>query len=172
MNVLRFLHPECIQLDLRTVASEIQPNETDAQRIKRLNKDKEAVVEEIASIINRSGLVVNANKFLRDLTNRERKATTAIAPGIAIPHVRTLQVRAFVMGFARASGDGLPFDSLDGELTKFFFLLASPPYDDRTYLNVYRELAELIQDEDAFAGLYEAQTPQDVFNVLRGFFVR
>jgi PTS system fructose-specific IIC component len=116
--------------------------------------------------------VVNRSKFLRDLMNRERKATTAVAPGIAIPHVRTLQVRAFVMGFARAAGEGIPFESLDGEPTRLFFMLASPPYDDRTYLTVYRELAQLVQDEDAFAGLNGAKVPQDVFNVLRGFFIR
>jgi fructose PTS system EIIBC or EIIC component len=172
VNVLRFLHPECIKLDLETHASEPVENETETQRDKRLQRDKERVLEELAGLFDRSGLVVNRSKFLRDLTNRERKATTAVAPGIAIPHVRTLQVRAFVMGFARASGDGIPFDSLDGEPTRLFFLLASPPYDDRTYLAVYRELAQLIQDEDAFAALHEAKVPQDVFNVLRGFFVR
>ena len=172
MNVLRFLHPECIRLDLETVAGEALADETEGQRNKRLQKDKDAVLQEIAGLINRSGLVANPNKFLKDLINRERKATTAIAPGIAIPHVRTMQVRAFVMGFARASGEGIPFDSLDGEPTKLFFLLASPPYDDRTYLAVYRELSLLIQDEEAFAGLHAAKTPQDVFNVLRGFFVR
>jgi PTS system fructose-specific IIC component len=172
VNVLRFLHPECIKLDLETRPSEPVEGETEAQRFKRQQRDKEHVLEELAVLFDRSGLVVNRSKFLRDLTNRERKATTAVAPGIAIPHVRTLQVRAFVMGFARAQGEGIPFDSLDGEPTRLFFMLASPPYDDRTYLAVYRELAELVQDEDAFAGLHEAKVPQDVFNVLRGFFVR
>jgi len=172
VNVLRFLHPECIKLDLETHPSEALEGETDAQRDKRRQRDKDHVLEELAELFDCSGLVVNRSKFLRDLTNRERKATTAIAPGIAIPHVRTLQVRAFVMGFARAPGEGIPFDSLDGEPTKLFFLLASPPYDDRTYLTVYRELAQLIQDEDTFAALREVKVPQDVFNVLRGFFVR
>ena len=172
MNVLRFLHPECIKLDLATHPSVPPEGETDAQREKRLQRDKEHVLEELAELFDRSGLVVNRSKFLRDLTNRERKATTAVAPGIAIPHVRTMQVRAFVMGFARAPGEGIPFDSLDGEPTKLFFLLASPPYDDRTYLTVYKELAQLIQDEDTFTALHEARVPQDVFNVLRGFFVR
>jgi PTS system fructose-specific IIC component len=172
VNVLRFLHPECIKLDLETHASEPPENETEAQRDKRLQRDKEHVLEELADLFDRSGLVVNRSKFLRDLTYRERKATTAVAPGIAIPHVRTMQVRAFVMGFARAPGEGIPFDSLDGEPTKLFFLLASPPYDDRTYLAVYKELAHLIQDEDSFAALHAARVPQDVFNVLRGFFVR
>ncbi len=172
MNVLRFLHPECIKLDLDTQVSDPVEGESDVQRDKRQHKDKERVLVELADLFDRSGLVVNRSKFLRDLTNRERKATTAVAPGIAIPHVRTLQVRAFVMGFARASGEGIPFDSLDGEPTKLFFMLASPPYDDRTYLAVYRELAQLVLDEDAFAGLHQAKVPQDVFNVLRGFFVR
>ncbi|MBA3697243.1 MAG: PTS sugar transporter subunit IIA [Planctomycetes bacterium] len=172
MNVLRFLHPECIKLDLETHPSEAVEGESEAQRDKRLQRDKEHVLEELANLFDRSGLVVNRSKFLRDLTNRERKATTAIAPGIAIPHVRTLQVRAFVMGFARAPGEGIPFDSLDGEPTKLFFMLASPPYDDRTYLTVYKELAQLIQDEDTFAALHDVKVSQDVFNVLRGFFVR
>ncbi len=172
MNVLRFLHPECIKLDLDTRVSDPVEGESDVQRDKRQHKDKERVLVELADLFDRSGLVVNRSKFLRDLTNRERKATTALAPGIAIPHVRTLQVRAFVMGFARAAGEGVPFDSLDGGPTKLFFLLASPPYDDRTYLAVYRELAQLVLDEDAFAALHQARVPQDVFNVLRGFFVR
>ncbi len=172
MNVLRFLHPECIKLDLTTLPSEPVEGETDVQRHKREHKDKERVLVELAELFDHSGLVVNRSKFLRDLMNRERKATTAVAPGIAIPHVRTLQVRAFVMGFARAAGEGIPFESLDGEPTRLFFMLASPPYDDRTYLTVYRELAQLVQDEDAFAGLKGAKVPQDVFNVLRGFFIR
>ena len=172
MNVLRFLRPECIKLDLDFVPSEPLEDETDVQRDKRLHKDKERVLEEIADLLSQSGQVANRSKFYRDLLNRERKATTAIAPGIAIPHVRTMQVRSFIMGFARAAGEGIPFESLDGDPTRLFFLLASPPYDDRTYLAVYRELSELIQDEDSFAALREARVPQDVFNVLRGFFVR
>jgi fructose PTS system EIIBC or EIIC component len=172
VNVIRFLNPACIKLALETVPSEPADNETEAQKNKRLDKDKERVLAEIANLLDLSGQVVNKNKFLRDLTNRERKATTAVAPGIAIPHVRTMQVRSFIIGIARAQGDGIPFDSLDGEPTKLFFLLASPPYDDRTYLAVYKELAQFIQDEDAFADLLNAETPQDVYNLLRAFFIR
>lgn len=172
MNVLRFLHPECIKLDLDFVPAEPLPDETEAQAAKRHEREKETVLSEFAELLNRSGLVANRSKFTRDLINRERKATTAIAPGIALPHVRTMQARSFIMGFARAADEGIWFESLDGEPTKLFFLLASPPYDDRTYLAVYRELAELVQDEEAFAALHQARVPQDVFNVLRGFFVK
>ncbi len=172
MNALRFLRPECVKLMLDTVPEEPLADESEAQARNRLNRDKDHVTEELAGILVASGQVANPSKFLRDLINRERKATTAIAPGIAIPHVRTMQARSFIMGLARARGDGMNFGSLDGEPTRLFFLLASPPYEDRLYLQVYRELSGLIQDEDVMAGLFAAQRVQDVFNVLRGYLDR
>ncbi len=125
----------------------------------------------LAQLLGRSGAIVNPNKFLRDLVNRERKATTAIAPGVAIPHVRSMQVRSFVMGFVRAAVPGIPFESLDGEPTRLFFLLASPPWDDRTYLQVYREFGELMQDEEVVEALLAAGSPQAVLTVLRHWFI-
>lgn len=167
MNVLRFLRAECIQLDLPVVPGEPVEDETAAQQAKRLARDKDRVLDALTSIYERSGQMVNRNKFLKDLDHRERKATTGIAPGIAIPHVRTLQMRSFVMGFARASGDGVPYLSLDGTPTKLFFLLASPPYDDRIYLQVYKELAGLLVDEDFTTALTAAGDAQEVYQLFR-----
>jgi fructose PTS system EIIBC or EIIC component len=167
VNALRFLRPECVQLRLATSASAPTVDETEAQRRNRLNREKEAVMAELAELLGRSGQVANPSKFMRDLINRERKASTAVANGIAIPHVRTMQARSFIMGLARAQDAGVYFASLDGEPTRLFFLLASPPYEDRLYLQVYRELAGLIQDEEAMASLFTATAVQDVFNALR-----
>jgi PTS system fructose-specific IIC component len=170
VNVLRFLDANCVRLEMETAPTEPPPDESDAARARRERDDKERALEEFAHLLEPSGAVVNANKLTRDLINRERKATTAVLPGIAVPHVRTLQVRRFVMGFTRAAGDGLPFASLDGAPSKLFFILVSPPYDDRTYLQVYRELAQVAQDEDIVQKLIEAREVQDVFNALRAVF--
>lgn len=167
MNVLRFLRAECIQLDLDVVPTEAVEDETEAQQAKRLAKDKDRTLEALVAVYERSGQMVNRNKFLKDLDHRERKATTAIVPGIAIPHVRTLQMRSFVMGFARAAGDGVPYLSLDGGPTRLFFLLASPPYDDRIYLQVYKALGGLLQDEDFTGALTTATDAQQVYQLFR-----
>ena len=172
MNVLRHLRPECIALDLPFQPREMPEEETDAQRAKRLERDKEALLTEFSALLDRSGVIVNRAKLERDLVHRERKATTGIAPGVAIPHVRSMQVRSFIMGFARAPEGGWPFLALDGEPTRFFFLLASPPWDDRLYHQIYKELAELILDEEVMSGLATATTFQEVMNVFRGYFVR
>ena len=172
MNVLRHLRPECIALDLPFQPHEPPEDETEAQRAKRLERDKDGLITEFSALLDRSGVIVNRAKLERDLVHRERKATTGIAPGVAIPHVRSMQVRSFIMGFARAPEGGWPFLSLDGDPTRFFFLLASPPWDDRVYHQVYKELAELILDDEVMEGLATAATAQEVMNVFRGYFVR
>lgn len=170
MNILRFLRPQCIKLHLDSRSGEAPEDESELQRAARHRREKEGLIAELAELLVRSGDIANQSKFTKDLSNRERKATTAVAPGIAIPHVRTYQAKSFVIGIARADEPGLDFDSLDGEPTRLFILLTSPPYEDRTYLQVYREFAMLVQDEDSLAGLYAAESEQDVFNTLRAFF--
>ena len=174
MNILRYLHPECIVLDLQPQLSEADPDETPERAERRAIADKERVVQELAEIFDRSGVIANPTKFHKDLLHRERKATTAIAPGIAIPHVRSRQVKSFVMGFARAQGGGVPFASLDGSPTRLFFLLASPSYDnegiyDRLYLKVYRQFAEMLQHDWVIDSFLEAEDEQAIYDILRGY---
>ncbi|TVR16463.1 MAG: PTS sugar transporter subunit IIA [Planctomycetota bacterium] len=174
MNILRYLRPECMVLELHTQPSEPDPDETPERAERRNIADKERVVQELAEIFDRSGAISNPTKFHKDLLHRERKATTAIAPSIAIPHVRSKQVKSFIMGFARAGGEGVPFASLDGSPTRLFFLLASPSFDnegvfDRMYLKVYRQFAEMLQHEWVTDSLLEAEDEQAVYDILRGY---
>lgn len=173
-NVLRHLRESCVLLDpdfMPTPPAE-DVEETPAQVERRERHDKERILELFADLLDASGEVSSRNKLYRDLDHRERKATTGIAPGIAIPHVRSMQMRAFVMGYVRAPAPGWPFLSLDREPTRHFFILASPPWDDRLYHQIYKELATFIREEESLEVLEAAQTPQDVFNAFRGFFVR
>jgi PTS system fructose-specific IIC component len=173
MNVLRFLRPECIQLPLTTLPQPLPEDpevETAAQVARRRAREKEAVIEELAAIFARCDQVVNQRKLHKDLIQRESNATTAIAPGIAIPHLRTLQARSLIMGLATAANDGLHYGSLDGQPTRLFVLIAAPPYDDRLYHQVHKAWAELLLDEDLVRDLTEADSQQAVFNRLRVFF--
>lgn len=175
VNILRYLRDECIELELGFSPSAVPEEETEAQRDRRLIKDKEAVVQELADVLDNSGDIQNPTRFYKDLLNRERKASTGIAPGIAVPHVRSMQVKNFLMGFAR-SREGVHFASLDGTPTRLFFLLASPAGSDasdkqfeRLYLRVYRQLAEMLQNEWTLDSFMDAESKQDVINILRGY---
>jgi mannitol/fructose-specific phosphotransferase system IIA component (Ntr-type) len=173
MNPLRYLQPDCIRLDCLTEFLAPAEDETEAQARKRRLQTKESFLHECADILDRSGNIVNPTKFSKDLINRERKATTGIAPGLAIPHVRSSQVRLFTMGFARVDEPGLDFDSLDGSPTRIFFLLAGPndrdkPDQDRIFLRLYRQIAEMMRHDWVLPALLDAENEQDVLNIFRG----
>ena len=174
LNILRYLRPECISLGLQTELSQAEEDESPERAERRLIEDKERVLQELADLFDQSGEISNPTKFYKDLVHRERKATTAIAPQIAIPHVRSKQVKSFIIGFARADGEGVPFASLDGGPTRLFFLLASPVYDndgvyDKLYLKVYRQFSEMLLNDWVVESFLDAETEQDVYDIMRGY---
>jgi PTS system fructose-specific IIC component len=105
------------------------------------------------------------NRLRCDLVNREKKATTGLSNGVAVPHVRTREAREFVVAFARST-PGLEFDSLDGQPAHLFIALVAPPYDDTLYLRIYKQLAEAFVNKDAARILMVAR---DEGEVIRAF---
>ncbi len=166
VNLLRHLRPACIRLPLATLPLPVGDEETAAQTARRRADEKELVLREIAEVLDASGEVVNQSKLIRDLMYRETQTTTGIGNGIAMPHVRSLQVRSFVIGFANAQ-EPLWFEAIDGEPVDLFVLMAAPPYDDKVYHQAYKALAEVLSDEDSVAALRSAASEQDVFAAFR-----
>ena len=164
MNLARYIAPELISLDMETYESFSESCYTSPDRYKSCLK--ESIIGELAHLLSASGEVRNERKLALDLWNREKKASTAIGHGVAIPHVRTPHVRSFVLGFARSS-HGFEFDSPDGEPVKLFFPMAAPPYDDKLYLRVFKALAEILRSEDNRATLANAADKHEVIRALR-----
>lgn len=162
MNIARLLRPELIKLRMETkieVASDV--DEGAARSIRQKREDREKILGELVDLLDRSGKIGNRRKLLTDFVNRERKATTAIGHGIAIPHVRSLQAKEMLIGVALAD-PGYDFDAPDGELVRIFFVMAAPPYDDNLYLKLFKSLAELLRFDYFRARLLQAEEPYDI----------
>jgi len=154
---------ELIVLDF---ISEQEPPPDNPESVKWKERNKEQILSDLVTILERSGKVVNRSKILIDFINRERKATTAIGLGIAVPHVRSMQAKEFIIGIAR-SRTGYSFDSLDGDPTQLFFVMASPPYDDNLYLKVFKELSSYLQYESFRQELLDAEHPYEIIRAFR-----
>jgi PTS system fructose-specific IIC component len=151
-----------VELDTKI---EFDPEKEISQQ-KKLWIIKEAILEDLVELLDKSGKVCNKHKLFLDLLNREKKASTAIGKGIAIPHVRTMQVRDFVIGFARSKG-GYEFDSLDKEPVHLFFISAAPPYDDALYLKVFKALAELLHSDSFREELLNANSEYEIIRTIQ-----
>lgn len=163
MNLTRYFNEDLIKLDMTTVIE--PPGETESVD-KWRQKSKELVLDELVSLLERSENVCNRTKLLNDFIYRERKATTAIGHGIAIPHIRSMQAREFTIAFAR-SKVGYDFDSLDKEPSHLFFVMASPPYDDNFYLKVFKNLSENLRYESVREELMNIESEGELIRVLR-----
>ncbi len=164
MNLARLLKPELIKLELE---SGISPGaDPDLSPQKYIWTVKEAVLSELADLIASASRVGNRNRLFTDLLNRERKASTGLVRGIAIPHVRTIEAREMVFAFARSSA-GLEFDSLDGEPAHLFFAIVAPPYDDSLYLKIYKQMATAFQATDILNAFLNAKEPGEIIRAMR-----
>jgi mannitol/fructose-specific phosphotransferase system IIA component (Ntr-type) len=165
IRLTRWLKPPQVRLELSTRTPAETPEGWSRERFAW--SVKEPVLGELADLLETTGRVVNRSKLLTDLINRERKSSTAIGEGIAIPHVRTMQSREFAICFARST-PGVEFDAIDGAPVHFFFAVVAPPYDDKLYLEVYRSIGELFRRGGTREALLAAKSEHEVIRIIAG----
>ncbi len=163
MRLARYLKPEQIKLELAALPAEEVDEEAHPEKHKWALKD--AVLEEIVTLLEASGKVPNRSKLLTDLKNRERKATTAVGGGIAFPHVKTMQIRELTLAFARST-PGIDFDAPDGAPVHLFVAIVCPPYEDANYAKVLGRVAETLSQPELRQQLLDATNEHEVIRVI------
>lgn len=163
MNLSRYLTEELVKLEMETEVEEFVEG---SSRDKWLLRSKEQVLDELVEVLDQGARIGNRSKLLLDFVNREKKATTGIGMGVAIPHIRSLQAKEFMLAFARSSR-GYEFDALDAKPVHMFFVMASPPYDDTMYLKAFKSLASMLQYDSFRDELMSVGSPGEVIRALR-----
>ncbi len=142
-----------------------EPEEEDTS-LPTIQERREQIIAELVEILMPSGLLQHRGRVLTDLINRERKASTALGHGIAVPHVRTEHARELVMGFAKTSYP-VDWDAPDGEPVDLFFVMIAPPYDDTLYNRLWPKLAGILQYDYIREELRTAQEPGEIIGIIK-----
>jgi nitrogen PTS system EIIA component len=109
--------------------------------------DKEGVLAEMADALVADSPLRNKETILEMLKSREALGSTAVGPGVAFPHGRTLATQDLIIIVARSS-KGVAFDSMDGGPTHLFFMLIAPPQDTgNQYIKSLAALTDKMQDD-------------------------
>ena len=163
MNLSRCIDEKMVKLEMTT---EVEPLEEGMPIDRWRQENKVLILSELVDLLQQGSRVGNPKKLLLDFVNRERKATTGIGHGVAIPHIRSVQAKDFMIAFARST-PGYDFGALDNEPTHLFFIMAAPPYDDSLYLRVFKSLAEMLQYESFREELMSITSPGEVIRTIR-----
>lgn len=131
------------------------------------NSDKEEVLELLTELLVREKLLEeDATSFRKKLKQREEMVSTAIFPGIAIPHFRKpeecpVTEPRIVVGISRT---GVDFNSLDGQPTYLFFLICANQVI--LHLKIIAELALVFRGPDLVEKLKNSRDPRQVLEIL------
>ena len=127
--------------------------------------DKENVIRELAKLHDNTGVLEDYEGYVLALNEREEQSSTALEDGIAIPHAKTEYVKypALVMG---RSTKGIDYDSMDGEPSTLFFMIAAPEGANNAHIETLARLTQLLLDDDFKKSLENAQTPEEVINIV------
>jgi len=127
-------------------------------------RDKAGVIAELTRhLADRWGCDHRA--VLGAVQEREAGGSTGIGFGVAIPHARAAGVPelSLVCGL---SPSPIPFDSIDGEPVRLFFLIVGPPSSAGLHVKLLGRIAKLVRHEDVRRRLFDATTPHEFYNAL------
>ena len=129
--------------------------------------DKMEVINYLADKMSADEGVVDSERLLSDIIQREEDIPTGLENGAAIPHARSIGVSRLVMSFARLK-DGVDFGAQDGQPAKLIFQFGVPPAQISAYLKMLAKLSRLLKKSDLIAVLLQAKTPSEVVNAFSG----
>lgn len=148
MNMCRLLEEENIIMDLK-------------------GETKEGIIEEMLDLLVRNEKVKDREAALKAILDRERKMSTGMQHGIAIPHGKTDAVAGSKLVTALGlKKSGVDFGALDGKPSTIFIMTLSPLNRTGPHIQFLAEMSQVLNDPQKRESLLNAATPQEVVALL------
>ena len=128
---------------------------------------KEAILAEMVDLLMASGHIRDRDAVLKAVLEREKRMSTGMQNGIAIPHGKTDSVDCLVaaLGIKRA---GVDFGALDGQPSNIFVMTVSPDSRTGPHIQFLAEISRPLNDASVRAKLLAATSPDEVLHLLIG----
>lgn len=126
---------------------------------------KEAAIATLADFMAKSGCISDVDSYREAVFDRERKSSTGLGEGIAIPHAKSDAVLRPGLA-SMVVPNGVDFDSIDGEPVHLLFMIASPLQASDSHLDVLARLSTLLINEDFRKSLLAAKTVDEYLDAI------
>ncbi|MFY4774567.1 PTS fructose transporter subunit IIABC [Metabacillus sp. RGM 3146] len=126
---------------------------------------KESAIDELVNKLDEAGKLADKAEYKKAILAREAQSTTGIGEGIAIPHAKTAAVKAPAIAFGRSS-EGIDYDSLDGQPSRLFFMIAATEGANNTHLETLSKLSSLLMDPEFRRKLDLAASEDEIIEAI------
>jgi mannitol/fructose-specific phosphotransferase system IIA component (Ntr-type) len=128
-------------------------------------KDKEGVLRELVDLLVQQDGGAAPDEILGAILERERQFPTGIGYGVAVPHGKTPALSGLGI-VAGTAAEPVPYETIDGQPVRLFFLLAGPESHAGTHVKALSRISRLVRREGVRARLLEARTPEEFYRTL------
>ena len=142
--------------------TELLSKESIALGVKVDSKDE--AIDYLVNLHDAAGNISDKKIYKEGILKREEEGSTAIGEGIAIPHSKNKAVKRPGLA-AMTVPDGVDYDSLDGQPSNLFFMIAAPEKGADVHLEVLSRLSMLLMDENFRAELLAAKNADQFLDI-------
>jgi mannitol/fructose-specific phosphotransferase system IIA component (Ntr-type) len=160
MHLKELLREDLIIVDLKPAVHEVTAE--------RSEQDKWKIIENLVDVLIKAQEVdsQDKNELLEALYERERKMTTGIEHGVAIPHAASDVVKRLTAAFGICKS-GLDFQAIDGQPTYLIVLLVYPQRALHEHIRTLASIANLLNDEAIRTKLKACKSSVEALQIIK-----
>lgn len=128
---------------------------------------KRGVLEEMVDLLVACGKVKDRDAVLSAVIERERRMSTGIQHGVAIPHGKTDAVDSLTTVFALKK-EGIDFSALDAKPSYIFVMTISPLSQTGPHMQYLTDISRLLTNSSIRERLLAAGTVDEIIAILTG----
>jgi len=126
---------------------------------------KEGVIEEMIDLMVQEGKIQDRKAALDCVLERERKMSTGMQHGVAVPHGKTPTVDELITGFALKK-EGVNFGALDGQPSRIFIMTVSSTNRTGPHIQYLSDISKLLNRPSIRERLLNAQSVEEIIEIL------
>jgi PTS system nitrogen regulatory IIA component len=126
---------------------------------------KDDVIGELLDVLVASGLIKDRAAALKAVLDREKKMSTGLQFGVAIPHCKTDTIEN-VSAVVGVKKDGVPFESLDGLPAQIIVLTISPLNKPGPHIQFLAEISKSLSSAAVRGQILDAASGDAVVAAL------
>lgn len=126
---------------------------------------KSEIIDEMIDILYKAGKLNDREEYKKEILKREQQGSTGMEEGIAIPHAKTNAVKNSTVAIG-ISKKGVDYESLDGELSHLFFMIAASDTSADSHIEILSKITTLLLEDEIREGILHANSKEQLLNIL------
>ena len=123
------------------------------------------IIDEMVDMLYNNGKLNDREEYKNEILKREAQSSTGMEEGIAIPHGKTKAVKIPTVAIG-ISKKGVDYESLDGEPSHLFFMIAAPENSNDSHIELLSKITTLLLEDDIREALLNAKSKEEVLDIL------